>query len=306
MLPEGAIGQENGERVILQTTSVVDHAYNVKGDLKSWQDQIACYAVGNSRLALAISTAFAAALVGPCGAESGGIHLRGPSSIGKTTALHVAGSVWGGGDRGFIRAWRATSNGLEAAASSHNDALLCLDELAQLSGKEAGEVAYMLANGSGKSRASRDATLRKPSKWRLLFLSSGEIGLADKIAEDVRGRRQTAGQQVRVVDVPAHTGSPHGLFEELHGFPDAGDLAKHLVAASRENYGHAARAFINEISADLENARLAVADHVAAFLRDQVPTGADGQVSRVASRFALIAAAGEIATSIGLLPVVCW
>ncbi len=36
---------------------------------------------------LAISTAFAAALVGPCGEESGGIHLRGPSSIGKTTAL---------------------------------------------------------------------------------------------------------------------------------------------------------------------------------------------------------------------------
>jgi putative DNA primase/helicase len=61
----------------------------------------------------------------------------------------------------------ATANGLEAVAATHSDALLCLDEIAQLSGKEAGEVAYMLANGQGKSRSSRDATLRKPAQWRL-------------------------------------------------------------------------------------------------------------------------------------------
>ena len=302
VLPDGAIGQPNGERVILQTTGAVDHAYNVKGDLTSWRDQVARYAVGNSRLALAISTAFAAALVGPCGAESGGIHLRGRSSIGKSTALHAAGSVWGGGDRGFIRAWRATSNGLEAAATSHNDALLCLDELAQLSGREAGEVAYMLANGAGKARAARDTSLRKMSRWRLLFLSSGEIGLADKIAEDVRGRRQTAGQQVRVVDVPADTGSSFGLFETLHGFDEPGDLAKHLVDATRSQYGLAARTFIDEVSGDLENVREAVKEHVASFTRDHVPANADGQVSRVAGRFALIAAAGEIATAAEILP----
>lgn len=302
VLPDGAVGGGNSERAIFQTTGAIDHAYNIKGDLASWQDEVARFAVGNSRLALAISTAFAAALVGPCGAESGGVHLRGSSSIGKSTALHVAGSVWGGGDRGFIRAWRATSNGLEAAATSHNDALLCLDELAQLSGREAGEVAYMLANGQGKARASRDATLRKMSRWRLLFLSSGEIGLADKIAEDARGRRQTAGQQVRVVDVPADAGMGHGLFENLHGYADPGELAKHLVEASRHHYGHAARAFIEAIAEDLEGAKAAVAEHAVAFVRDHVPVNADGQVSRVAGRFALIAAAGEIATDVKIVP----
>ncbi len=196
-----------------------------------------------------------------------------------------------------MRAWRATSNGLEAVATAHSDALLCLDELAQLGGREAGEVAYMLANGSGKARASRDALLRKPAKWRLLFLSSGEIGLADKIAEDARGRRQTAGQKVRVVDVPADTGR-FGLFEDLHSFSDAGALAKHLTAAASTNYGSAARAFIQSISPNLDELRRAVKKAVVDFVADNCPSGADGQVQRVATRFGLIAAAGELAVKI--------
>jgi uncharacterized protein (DUF927 family) len=46
---------------------------------------------------LAISAAFAGPLLNLIDAESGGFHLRGASSIGKTTALVLAGSVWGGG-----------------------------------------------------------------------------------------------------------------------------------------------------------------------------------------------------------------
>jgi putative DNA primase/helicase len=168
-LPDGAVGAAAfDEHFILQTAHVVDHAYNIRGSLIEWQHNIARFAVGNSRLALAISAAFASCLVGPCGAESGGIHFRGRSSVGKTTALNVAGSVWGGGDRGFIRSWRATANGLEATAAAHSDGLLCLDEISQLGGREVGEIAYMLANGQGKARASREAALRKRQVWRLL------------------------------------------------------------------------------------------------------------------------------------------
>jgi len=299
VFPEGAIGIAAGDE--LQTPHFVDHAYNVRGSLEEWQDNIARYAEGNSRLTLAISTAFAAALVGPCDAESGGIHLRGRSSVGKTTALHIAGSVWGGGDRGFIRSWRATANGLEGTATTHSDTLLCLDEIAQLGAREAGEAAYMLANGQGKARASRDATLRKAARWRSLFLSTGEIGLADKIAEDLRGRRQTAGQQVRVIDLPSDTGI-HGIFETLHDFTDAAALANHLRSASGKYYGTAARAFIENVAKDLDAAIAAIKARLAQFVAENCGEGADGQVKRVASRFGLIAAAGELAICLGILP----
>jgi putative DNA primase/helicase len=155
---------------------------------------------------LAISIAFAAPLIGLCGGESGGLHFLGKSSMGKTTALYMAGSVFGGGGRlGFIDSWRSTANSLEGVCAAHNDALLCLDELSQLSSRDAGETAYMICNGCGKNRFSRDIKLRKPLQWTLLFLSSGEINLANKMAEDGRGRKETAGQKVRVVEIPADT-----------------------------------------------------------------------------------------------------
>jgi len=143
-----------------------------------------------------------------------GFHLRGNFSIGKSTALLLAGSVWGGwGASGYCRNWRATSNGLEGVGRAHCDTLLCLDEMGQVDGREAGEIAYMLANGQGKSRGRKDSSSRTPAQWRLLFLSTGELSLADKMNEI--GRKVRVGQEVRLVDVPADAGSNLGLFENL-------------------------------------------------------------------------------------------
>jgi putative DNA primase/helicase len=222
------------------------------------------------------------------------------SSIGKSTALAVAGSVWGG--PGYVRSWRATANGLEGVALGHCDALLCLDELAQIPAKEAAEVAYMLANGAGKSRSARDGSARRAFRWRVLFLSSGEIGLADKVAEDGRGKRIAAGQQVRIVDIPADPGAGLGLFEELHGYSSAEALATHLRVATQSIFGSAAEPFLQYVTADLESVRKFSKEKTTAFVAAHVEAEADGQVHRVAQRFALIAAAGELATQSGVLP----
>lgn len=50
------------------------------------------------------------------------------------------------------------------------------------------EVAYMLANGQGKARANKEGNAKAIREWRLSFLSTGELTLADKIAEDGRGQ----------------------------------------------------------------------------------------------------------------------
>ncbi len=292
-----------GERYILQHTGAIDHAYRQRGTVESWQEHVARYAVGNSRLGLALSTAFAAPLLYPTGSESGGFHFRGGSSTGKTTALHVAGSAWGGGGiRGFIRTWRATSNGLEGVAALHCDALLCLDEIGQVDGRDAGQIAYMLANGQGKTRAGRSGETRPAAEWRLLFLSSGEISLADKIAEDGRGRRIAAGQEVRIVDIAADAGAGMGIFENLHGFPSADAFARHLKMASGEHYGEAWREFMRVLVKDFDAIAPTVNGYRDEFIAENTPAGADGQVSRVAARFGLVAAGGEMATAFGVLP----
>jgi uncharacterized protein (DUF927 family) len=136
----------------------------------------------------------------------------------------------------------------------------------------------------------------------LLFLSSGEQGLADKIAEDGRGRRAAVGQQVRIVDIPADAGAGHGVFENLHGFSSGDALARHLKAATANYYGTAIGAYLKLLTKDFDEIAPIVTTHREAFVKKHCPTGADGQVSRVAARFGLIAAGGEMATSLGILP----
>jgi putative DNA primase/helicase len=303
VLPDGAIGDSEDERSLLQTSGTVDHAYRVAGTLAEWRDGVARFATGNSRLVVAISAALAAPLLEVTGAESGGFHFRGPSSTGKSTALVVAGSVWGGGGvAGYVRSWRATANGLEGVAAAHCDTLLCLDELGQVAARDAGEVAYLLGNGAGKSRAARDGTARRPATWRLLFLSSGEIGLADKVAEDGRGRRVVAGQQVRVLDIAADAQRGMGMFEQLHGFSNADAFARHIKSASASIFGTPGRALVEALVADDGKMREAVIRFVESFVAEHAPASADGQVTRAARRFALVAAAGELAVRLGILP----
>jgi hypothetical protein len=197
VLPDRALGTRDGHEVILQTERPdAIPPLRQAGTLDQWKAEIAARAVGNSRLKFAIAASLAAPLLGLLDCEGGGFHLRGPSSIGKSTALHVAGSVWGGGGlRGWVRSWRTTDNALEAVAAAHCDLLLCLDEMSEAAPEAVAACAYALANGAGKARAARDGSARRVAEWRLLFLSTGEEGLADRLAEARGGpRRVRAGQ----------------------------------------------------------------------------------------------------------------
>lgn len=300
VFPDETIGQvDGGEKVILQSTERPDHAFNVAGSLSDWKDNIAALALGNSRIILAISVAFAAPMLALTGDEGGGFHFRGASSSGKSTALIVAGSVWGGGGtRGYVRQWRATDNALESIASLSCDSPLCLDELSQVEAKAAGAAAYMLANGKGKARAGREGQARKVLEWRVLFLSNGEIALADKIKEG--GGRIAAGMEVRVIDLRADAGANMGIFENIHGYASPADFSLAIKDAANQHYGSPARALIAEIAKDQHRFRKEIKEIRRLFLEGCLPDGADGQVGRVADRFALVAAAGEIASALGL------
>ncbi len=302
VLPERTIG-DSAERVVLQTTEREPNLFTTGGTLEEWREQVARLAIGNTRLAFAISCGFAAPLLELLGEDGGGFHLRGISRLGKTTLLRAGASVCGGvpglGAAGFVRGWRATGNGIEAIAGAHSDCLLPLDEMGQVDGREAGEIAYMLANGAGKSRAARSGVARPALRFRVLFLSTGEIGLADKLAE--ANRTTQAGMAVRLVDVPADAGAGLGVFEYLHDEASAGDFAQLLLRATTQCYGTALPAFLARLTGELQRDASGVIDslreRVGATVRASFETipGAGGQVRSVANRFALVAIAGELA-----------
>jgi putative DNA primase/helicase len=305
VLPDGALGAGQGSRIMLQTDRPDALPPLVaSGSLDEWREAIAQPAIGNSRLAFAIAAALAPPLLELVSMEGGGFHLRGGSSVGKTTALQVAGSVWGGGGlRGWCRSWKATDNALEAVAATHSDVLLCLDEMGECAPEAVASAAYALANGAGKGRAARDGSARRIAEWRLLFLSTGEEGLAARLAEGRGGPiRARAGQEIRVLDIPAQAG-PLGLFDVLPpGFASPRELADALKASAGRCYGTAGRAWLAALTADPERYSAAAREVMEAFTRARVPASADGQVQRAARRFGLVAAAGELAASAGVLP----
>lgn len=304
VLPDEVFSSRGGERVMLQSASELVHTFRIAGTVEQWRAEIGSRAIGNSRLAFAISAAFGAPLLDLASEPSGGVNLQGKSRGGKSTALRIAGSVWGGGGvKGYVEQWRATSNALEGVAAMHCDVLLCLDEMGQVDGREAGEIAYSLANEAGKARATREGGQRSTQSWRTLFLSTGEVSLVDKMQE--AGQRARAGQEVRLVDVPADAGAGLGVFEELHGFETADTFARALTDATRQFYGSPGRAFLKSLVAWFERvgrdeAARYVSEHQREMIERCVPASASGQVLSVARRFGLIAAGGELATRFGV------
>lgn len=301
VLPDEAFGGYEGEHIVYQPEHPIPHAYKTRGTLDGWRREVAARAIGNSRLVFALSVAFAGPFLQPLSIEGGGFHLRGDSSTGKTSSLWVAGSVWGGGPlAGFMLSWRTTDNGLEARAVQHSDTVLLLDELGQVTGTAAAKGAYMLANGVGKQRAGIAGEGRPAVEFRVLFLSTGEVSLAAKMAED--GLPAMAGQETRLVDLEADARAGMGAFEDIHGAASPAAFSDALKAACHDHYGHSSRAFLRQLLNAPDDAFAEANCLMAAFVSRVCPQGVDGQIERAAKRFAIVAAAGEIASQWGILP----
>lgn len=293
VLPDVVIGP-NSASVVFQSDEALLTEYATAGSLADWQQQIGARAVGNPLLVLALCAAFAGPLLGRCHVEGGGVHLVGDSSVGKSTLLEAARSVWGGPS--FKRSWRATANGIEGAAGLFNDGLLTLDEISEADPREVGAIVYALTNGVGKARAGRNGAARHVRRWRCVVLSNGERTIATAMAEG--GRVAKAGQGVRLLDVPV--ARAYGAFDVLHDSEDARAFADQIKEAAAKHYGHAGRAFLERLTRDDADMGDLLAQVRA--LPEFCPPGLHGQEHRATGRFALLALAGELAAEYGIVP----
>lgn len=290
VLPEKVIGSED---VIYQSETMHQEGMaETVGDFAAWQKDVAAYCVGNPILALSVCVSLAGPLLAKIQQDSGGVHWVGDSSIGKSTALFVGSSVWGG--ETYRRTWRGTANGLEGTAAALTDTCLCLDEINEADPKEIGSIIYALGNGTGKTRANRIGSARNVARWRLTLLSTGERTLSAQMAEG--GKQPKAGQLVRLLNIP--TARAFGVFDVLHGFTEGRALSDHLKAATAKHYGHAGPAFIDAIL-KTETDYCAMLENIKAKPEFAAE---DSQAKRVASRFALYALAGTLAQEFGILP----
>jgi len=291
VLPDVVIGPD-ASNVIFQSGERSHDEYSVAGTLDGWKNEIAARAIGNPLLVLSISCAFVGPLLMLCNAESGGAHLVGDSSTGKTTVIEVGSSVWGG--KNYRRSWRATANGMEGAAALSNDLLLPLDEINEADPREVGITIYGFGNGVGKQRANRTGTARSVTRWRCFVLSSGERTIATVMSEV--GHKAKAGQAVRMLDIPSMR--KYGAWDNLHGMSSGTTFSDAIKKAVAMNHGHVGREFLEILTRDTRDFH-ALLDGFKA-MEEFTPKDSEGQDNRVAARFALLAMAGELATKYGL------
>lgn len=298
VLPHERIGQSsNGDLIVYQANHGLDNRYQSKGTLEQWRSDVAQLVQNHSRLVFALCTAFAGQLLSPLNQQGGGFHFKGGSSKGKSTALNLACSVWGNPEH-FYRSWKSTGNALEHTAYMHNDSFLVLDEIGEIATpKEIGNIVYMLANGLGKARMTRQITAKPMHQWKVIFLSSGEKSLKEIMQE--QGQKTKLGQEIRLADIDIDE-SEYGIFDCLDFAEDGAKQSIELASRLNQSYGVAGIAWLNYLTSNKAE-RIGEARELLDQYRQVLTLNqSQGHIVRVANYFALVATAGEMAASAGI------
>jgi putative DNA primase/helicase len=266
-----------------------------RGTLKSWQQEIGRYIEGNHALEFAAAVALTAPLLEPTNQEGFAILLCGNSSIGKSTVLYIANSIWGAGKPS---SFRITDNAAETLLKNCNDGLVTLDELGQAKASCLDDIIYMITNGVGKGRAKKNGEAQAVSLFRAVVIASGEIGPESKLAE--KGKTVTAGQSVRLLVL--NVLMKYGIFNTLHGFNSGSELSDHFKKASVNNQGIVIDEFMKYITANFDEVINEIESNIEVWLSKCCSNITNGQILRVAHKFALTAAVGEVAIKAGIFP----
>ena len=203
------------------------------GSLETWKETAAKIMVGDeyipTRIVLAASVA--SVLLKWTSQQPFIVHLwSSQSGTGKTIALMLAASVWADPELGrYMRSMNATKVANEQLAGFCNNLPLILDELQTVQkNTDFDDIIYMLCEGTGKARGSREGGLREQSKWLNTIITNGE----QPISADSR-----AGAVNRVISIEADGEIIPGGKEGMSEYADA----------LRDNYGHAGKMIVNRI-----------------------------------------------------------
>lgn len=290
VLPDAAIGKRGAE-VVFQSQAINPSTYATQGTVAQWCDAVSKLARGNPLLMAGICCAFAGALIRKTGSEPGGLHIVGDSSVGKSSILAAAASVWGGD--GYKRTWKSTAVGMELTASLFNDGLFALDEIGECNPRDVGSIVYFLGNGATKMRGQKNVTARAFERVHCFALSTGERTIEEAI--QAGGEKATGGQGVRLVNIRAD--GTHGAWNELHHMADGAAFSKALKDGAADCYGTVGRAYLERLCHE-DDTKLR--QLLRSTMEDQRFQAQGNQAKRVADRLALLAVAGELATCYAL------
>lgn len=189
------------------------------------------------------------------------VDICGTTSRGKTTAMRVAASVWGGPK--YMRTWDATAVGIERIAAPLNGLPLLLDDTKRLKNPEiAASAVYGIVSNEGRARGHSDEGMREIAQFRTAILSTGEAPLKDI--------GQHGGLGARCITL---WGSPLG--EPSH---ESAELARRLSVTVQAHYGHIGKAMVEYVMSLTPDDRANWCNRYEKHLQHYTATAAPGDI----------------------------
>jgi putative DNA primase/helicase len=244
-------------------------------------------------MTFAADVGFASVVLRPLGVQTCvGFHLYGISRIGKSTATMLALTVTGSS----VLPYDKSRAGIEDQCHIHSDTLLVMDEIKQA--KAADFARDILRIGNGRSKILH----RKYLTWLLTYLTNGEHSVPEFLARNNLPPLDE-GEQVRLISLPAEIG-PLGSFDTIHGFASAKEFADHIGILAQENKGAVILEFLEFFTKDYDGCVARLREKRAKFAeieKRKYPEllRAPAWVGGILDHFAIMAAAGELATELG-------
>ena len=218
-------------------SSKYDGVYSVKpkGTFKAWDRMYQSEVKGNIPLEAVVLFGLTAPTVAFLGedvhVQSQLIHIVGDSSVGKTTALQLAISLFGAptiSKNSLIFNYNSTQNGLIKKLSGNMGIPMGIDEASMSSTKDWTEFLYIITGGEDKNRMTKDCLLAEQSPFRTVVLSSGEFSLISKAANNT-------GIRARVSEYSGIT------------WTQDSENSNKIKSICLDNYGHLGPKFVEEL-----------------------------------------------------------
>ena len=182
-------------------------------------------------VAVVIGAALAAPMLRILGCPPFTLSLSGTTSTGKTSALRVAGAIWGSTDErkpdSILQTWNQTQNAIIEKASSLDGIPFMLDDTQVATGHNVIQnTIYALSTGRGKGRLNRLGKAVGEKSSRTILISTGEMPMLESSHQ--------GGTRARVLEV---WGDPWGTYCAATG--QRIRAAMHLTERSSGNTGRA-------------------------------------------------------------------
>ena len=248
------------------------NAFKTKGTLKDYADTV-FNEVKNSPMAMMFMYAsLGSVLLHDFDVEPFIVDMASKTSTGKTTALKVAGSVWGTKD--LISEWNTTKVNVERKAGIMNSFPLIYDDTRKAPYYQLADIIYQFSGGRSKGRGNIHS-IDVEKTWQNILISTGETSI-------VEYGNEKAGIGARVIT--------------LQDKPFTDDISfQNIYDGISNNFGHIGIAFIDQYQSNKKRYYEVFKGHEKMFIKK---AGDNEVMQRLGRAFAVLQTAAEILNDI--------